>query len=81
MSAQTSGATPLFVACQKGFHLVVNLLLDRGAAVNQALVRVALGCWAPGPFRVAIVAGCRRRLLSQRRPVTCSQSQFVASNH
>ena len=39
----TDGATPLYMACWKGDHAVAGLLLDRGADVNQALVRCAGG--------------------------------------
>ncbi len=33
------GATPLYVACEKGHQAVAGLLLDRDADVNQARVR------------------------------------------
>jgi ankyrin repeat protein len=32
------GATPLYIACRNGHREVAELLLDRGAAVNQARV-------------------------------------------
>ncbi len=35
---QTSGATPLLIASQRGHVECVRALLDRGAAVNQAKV-------------------------------------------
>jgi hypothetical protein len=35
---QTTGAIPLYIACQNGHAAVAELLLDRGAAVNQARV-------------------------------------------
>lgn len=31
------GATPLFIACQKGYVVIVAMLLDAGAAVNQVV--------------------------------------------
>jgi hypothetical protein len=37
------GATSLWIACQRGHEAVACLLLDRGADVNQALVRWLLG--------------------------------------
>jgi hypothetical protein len=35
---QMDGATPLYVASQKGFLECVRMLLDRGAAIDQAMV-------------------------------------------
>ena len=43
---QTDGATPLYVASEKGHDEVVRALVGAGAAVNQAAVREDLGgCW------------------------------------
>ncbi len=39
----TDGATPLWIACQNSHQVVAGLLLDRGADVNQALVRFGGG--------------------------------------
>ncbi len=46
---QTDGATPLYVASEKGHDEVVRALVGAGAAVNQAAVRGDLGgCWCSG---------------------------------
>jgi hypothetical protein len=37
---QADGATPLYVASERGHIAVVRALLDGGAAINQAEVRV-----------------------------------------
>jgi hypothetical protein len=43
------GATPLLTACWKGHREVAGLLLDRGAAVNQARVGfVCVSCMCEG---------------------------------
>ncbi len=42
---QTSGATPLYIACQEGHVECVRALLDGGAAINQATV----GCTVRTP--------------------------------
>ncbi len=44
----TTGATPLYIACQEGHQAVAGLLLDRGADVNQAKVRCGGGEGACG---------------------------------
>ena len=46
---QTDGATPLYIASEKGHDEVVRALVGAGAAVNQAAVRGDLGgCWCSG---------------------------------
>jgi ankyrin repeat protein len=44
-AAQTSGATPLFMASLNGHVEVVRALVEAGASVNQAKVRDDLGLW------------------------------------
>ncbi len=39
----TTGATPLYIACEKGDQAEAEVLLDRGADVNQARVRYGGG--------------------------------------
>ncbi len=49
VAAQMSGGTPLYTACNCGHGSVVAVLLERGAAVNQALVCVGrLRVWGVG---------------------------------
>ncbi len=36
----TDGATPLYIACYNGHEAVAGLVLDQGADVNEALVRL-----------------------------------------
>ncbi len=43
MGQTTDGATPLLIACLEGRQAVAELLLDRGADVNQAKVRYGEG--------------------------------------
>ncbi len=47
-AVQTDGATPLYVACEKGHQAVAGLLLDRDVDVNKARVSRIGGQWACG---------------------------------
>jgi ankyrin repeat protein len=49
---QTTGATPLWIACQGGDQAMAGLLLDRGADVNLAEVRWLAGQWLQVTMRM-----------------------------
>jgi hypothetical protein len=50
------GTTSLCVACDKGHHEVVRLLLDRGAVVNQARVGFVCVYTVVRPVAVGLVS-------------------------
>ncbi len=83
---QTDGATPLFIASQNGHVECVRALLEKGAAVIQAMVSCARsmarhcwGCmrgdpWEPCRMHVQLVGwlpSARRRALCKRWSSPC----------